>query len=112
MQDMIGCCGLNCTKCGAYVATQTDDDAKREQVAREWTRNHGGHFTADQINCDGCQATGRAPDWTAKMCPIRKCCVGKALGTCADCAEYACEDLNKFFPAESDPRKNLEALRR
>ncbi|KKM98886.1 hypothetical protein LCGC14_1153400 [marine sediment metagenome] len=112
MKDMIGCCGLNCTKCGAYVATQTDDDAKREEVAREWTQTHGGSFTADQINCDGCQANGKAPDWVAKMCPIHKCCAGKAQSTCADCTEYACEDLSKFHPAQSDPRKNLDALRK
>ena len=108
---MIGCCGLDCSECGAYLATQADDDAKREEVAREWTQKHGANFTADQINCDGCQANGRAPEWVANKCPIRKCCTGKALGTCADCTEYACEDLSKFFSPESHPRKNLDALR-
>ena len=111
MSDMIGCCGLNCTRCGAYIATQTDDDAKREEVAREWTEKHGGHFTADQINCDGCQADGRAPDWTAKMCPIRKCARGKGIETCAACDQYACEDLEGILKVAGEARANLDALR-
>ena len=111
MKDIIGCCGLNCSKCGAYIATQTDDDAKREEVAREWTKNHGAHFTADQINCDGCQANGRAPDWVAKMCPIHKCCDEKKLNTCANCNQYACEKLDDIFPEGTEQRNNLETLR-
>ncbi len=111
MKEIIGCCGLNCSKCGAYIATQTDDDAKREEVAREWTKNHGAQFTADQINCDGCQANGRAPDWVAKMCPIHKCCREKEVNTCANCPQYACKELNDFFPEGSEQRKNLDALK-
>jgi hypothetical protein len=112
MSDMIGCCGLNCTQCGAYIATQTDDDAKREEVARDWTQKHGGHFTADQIDCDGCQADGRAPDWTAKLCPIRKCCRERKIDTCAACEQYPCEQLEGILKVAPEARDNLEALRR
>ena len=111
MDDMIGCCGLNCTKCGAYIATQADDDVKREEVAQEWTRQHGHHFTAEQINCDGCQGDGRAPDWTAKMCPIRKCCRNRGVETCAACSQYPCEQLEGMFEDGSEARVNLDALR-
>jgi hypothetical protein len=111
MADMIGCCGLNCTRCGAYIATQTDDDAKREEVARDWTRKHGHPFTADQINCDGCQADGRAPEWTARLCPIRTCCREKSIATCAACDQYPCEHTLSIFEVAPEARVNLEALR-
>ncbi len=111
MKDIIGSCGLNCSQCGAYIATQTDDDALREKVAREWTQNHGAQFTADQINCDGCQVNGKAPDWVSKMCPIHKCCGEKSLNTCADCNQYACEKLDNFFQEGTEQRNNLETLR-
>lgn len=29
MNKMIAFCGLDCTKCDAYIATQTNDDALR-----------------------------------------------------------------------------------
>lgn len=111
MNDMIGCCGLNCSHCGAYIATQTDDNAKREEVAREWTEKHGAHFTADQINCDGCQADARAPDWVASMCPTRKCCKGKAIETCAVCDSYICDELQSFVEGVPEMKSNLERLR-
>lgn len=110
MNDMIACCGRDCSKCEAYIATQKDDDIKREEVARKWMRKHGGQFTADQVNCDGCQADGRVPDWVANQCPIRKCCRGKAVGTCAQCDEYPCEQL-KSLKATQKAKANLEELR-
>ncbi len=34
---MIACCGLNCSKCKAYLATQEDNDVKRAEVAKKWS---------------------------------------------------------------------------
>ena len=80
-------------------------------MAREWTQNHGVTFTADQINCDGCQADGRATDWTAKLCPIRQCCREKQVETCAECELYACEKAEAFLKAVPGARANLDARR-
>ena len=120
MKDMIGCCGLNCSKCAVYIATQTDDDGKKEEIALEWAQKHGGHFTADQMNCDGCQAEGRAPDWVPDMifrlwmgynCPLRKCCRDRGIQTCADCGDYGCSQLQEFCKDNPEMRSNLERLR-
>ncbi len=37
MNNMIGCCGLNCEKCGAYIATVNNDDEMRQKTARLWS---------------------------------------------------------------------------
>jgi len=29
---MIACCGLDCSECGGFLATQADDDIKRAEV--------------------------------------------------------------------------------
>ena len=34
---MIACCGLDCSKCEGYLATQEDNDAKRAEVAKKWS---------------------------------------------------------------------------
>lgn len=32
---MIACCGLDCSKCEGFLATQADDDSKRTEVAKQ-----------------------------------------------------------------------------
>jgi hypothetical protein len=38
MTRLISICGLVCSECGAYIATQADDDVQRKKVADEWAR--------------------------------------------------------------------------
>ena len=47
---MIACCGLDCSQCGAYQATQANDDAKRAAVAGEWSERYNVEVSPDQIN--------------------------------------------------------------
>ena len=34
---MIAYCGMDCSKCEGYLATQADSKEKREEVAKKWT---------------------------------------------------------------------------
>ncbi len=34
---MIAYCGMDCSKCEGYLATQANSDAKRKEVAEKWT---------------------------------------------------------------------------
>ena len=108
---MFGCCGINCFECGAYLATQADDDAKRRQVAEQWSVEYNTTFSAEQINCDGCTSDGCHVGYAEHFCAIRKCCMGKGLATCADCVEFACAELQKFLDDVPNARANLESLR-
>ena len=36
--QLIGCCGLDCEKCDARIATLTNDNALREKTAALWTK--------------------------------------------------------------------------
>lgn len=53
MNQLIGCCGLNCEKCDARVATVTNDNALREKTAALWTKLNGVTITPEMINCTG-----------------------------------------------------------
>jgi len=35
--DMIAYCGMDCSKCEGYLATQENSDTKRKEVAKKWT---------------------------------------------------------------------------
>ena len=38
MKKYIAYCGVDCENCGARIATIYDDDALRQEVAKEWSR--------------------------------------------------------------------------
>ena len=56
--QFIGCCGLDCEKCDARIATITNDNALREKTAALWTKLNGVTITPEMINCTGCRIAG------------------------------------------------------
>ena len=41
--QMTAYCGLNCTECPTYLATQKDDDKLRDKVAKQWSKQFKVH---------------------------------------------------------------------
>ena len=112
MRDLIACCGLDCEKCDARIATVNDDDALREDVARLWSEMNQVHITKEMINCMGCRVDGVKTPYCDSMCEIRKCASGKGYGTCAECAEVeSCEKVGMVLENSSDARENLKGMR-
>ena len=114
MDKMIAYCGLVCTDCPAYVATQADDRAALERVAAQWREAFNApEITADSIICDGCLGSngGRLSGYCYE-CEIRACGVERGVVNCAHCDEYGCEKLEGFFGHASEARAVLDEIRR
>lgn len=115
MKRMIAYCGLICTDCPAYVATQEDDRDALEQVAAHWRQQFNEPaITADSVICDGCLGTGRLSGYCS-MCEIRACAVER-LGlvpavNCAHCDDYACRKLDDFLGHVPEARTLLDGIR-
>ncbi len=113
MSENIGltaCCGLDCSKCEAYIATQANDDNKRAEVAKKWSAMYSADIKPEDINCSGCSPEG--PKFShCDVCEIRKCCMEKELENCAGCGMYACDKLENFFKIVPDARTALDKLR-
>jgi hypothetical protein len=108
---MIAYCGLVCTDCPAYIATQADDRAALEQVAAQWREEFDApDITVQWIICDGCLDGGRKCGHCAE-CQIRACGVTRGVATCAHCADYACDQLEAFFGFVPDARATLDGVR-
>lgn len=104
-------CGLICSRCDAYRATQENSPEKHELVTANWRKlNLCDDTGAEYLTCDGClNATGRKSYFCANMCEIRHCVVEKRRRSCSGCPEYPCDKLNTFL--KSAPEEQAKAMR-
>jgi len=108
---MIAYCGLKCHECGAYIATQENDDEKRKEIAKLWSEVYKADLTFEDINCSGCLSEGEGLFSNCNICEIRKCAIDKQVANCAGCDEYICDKLERFFEMVPEAKNNLEELR-
>jgi hypothetical protein len=111
MSKNIAYCGLDCSKCDAFMATQANNPDRMKQIAERWTRELGTQFAAQDILCDGCRFQ-RISGWCQKICLIRPCAEKRSVESCAHCDDYQCEKLEKFLSDEPAARVYLEETRK
>lgn len=108
---MIAYCGLDCSKCEGYLATQSDDEERKAKVAKKWSEQYNADIRPEHINCDGCRQDGKKFFYCSDMCKIRKCCIERALENCAGCKDYMCDDLKGFVDFAPEIGELLKKLR-
>ena len=112
MNDMIACCGLDCAKCDAYIATINDDNDLRSKVAKLWSELNNVEITPEMINCLGCRQDGVKTPFCESLCPIRTCCNGRGYPACGECAEMeSCRKLSMVVGTNDTALSNLREKR-
>ncbi|MBN1517152.1 DUF3795 domain-containing protein [Candidatus Sumerlaeota bacterium] len=109
---MIAYCGLDCSKCDGYLATQSGEQEKLQEVAEKWSKQFNVELKPEHVICDGCKANKRQCIHCATSCTIRKCCIEKELNSCIECDDFACEDLRFIIDHVPEAKENLEKLSR
>jgi len=110
-KKIIAYCGLICSDCPAYIATQANDQEALEKVVAQWSEEYSApDMTVESILCDGCLDGPRKCSHCAE-CEIRACGVAKGVVNCAYCDDYACEKLTGFFGFVPDAKKVLDGIR-
>jgi len=112
MEKVIGYCGIICSYCPVFMATQKNDDAERKRVAEIFTKQYGKEYVPEDINCDGCPNHSTRIFSYCNVCEIRKCGREKHIANCAHCADYQCEKLAKLFAEYSKAKNTLDEVRR
>jgi len=109
---MISYCGLICTECPTFLATQGNDDDKRKEVAELWSKQYGLPLKPQDMNCDGCLSEKGRIFGHCKVCETRKCARDKKLPNCAYCEDYACKKLDFIFKSAPAAKKSLDEIRK
>ncbi len=109
MNKYIAYCGLDCEACEARLATVKNDDALRQQVAREWSELNGVEIRPEMINCHGCRIPGMKTPYCDALCPIRQCAMNRQMETCGSCREMkTCEKLGMITGNYAEALRRLE----
>ena len=113
MDKMIAYCGLVCTDCEAYIATQANDQAALEKMAARAREEYNmPDATVESAMCDGCLGSDGRKIGYCFQCEIRACGVARGVADCAHCPKYACEKLAEFFGMATNARAVLDQVRR
>lgn len=107
--DIVSCCGIMCSECPVYIATERDDDSIRKYLAMQYTQD-GAVFYPKDINCHGCHTVSADHNKFGKGCEIRKCCKAKRVKICAECTEYPCSKIEEYVPEGCEHRDRLEEM--
>jgi hypothetical protein len=112
MDRMVAYCGLVCTDCPAYVATQADDRAALERMAEQArAKFNAPDITVESVACDGCLASDGRLGGYCLECQVRACGIERGVINCAYCDEYACDELGAFLGGAPGARATLDGIR-
>ncbi len=110
---IIAFCGLVCSECEGYKATQANDEAWKERVAAQWNVEfHTTSIDVKAVTCDGCLAFDGRLGAHCYECEIRACGIERGVANCAACADYeSCGKINGFFQFAPQAKTTLDELR-
>lgn len=104
-----GACGLDCSKCEIYAATE--NKLLAEQLANWMKKVSELYVDPRDVRCKGCKGD-RESHWSPN-CWILQCCVDeKHLDFCNECSEFPCEKLVDWSKKDKRYVEALEWLKR
>ena len=113
MEKIIGACGLVCSECEAYKATQANDVEALQKVVDKWKVEYQWDgFTVTNILCDSCMGPSERRVGHCSQCDMRRCALGKGIESCAECPDYeSCQRIADFFKFVPSAKVVLDEVR-
>ncbi len=111
MDQIIAVCGLICTDCPAYQATQAQDQAWLERVTAEWRQQFNApDLPVEAVSCNGCLAEGQKQCTHCGECSVRLCALERGVLNCGVCPDYGCEKITSLLAFMPEVKPRLDAI--
>lgn len=110
MKELQAPCGIDCSVCDAYKATQQNDLEMIKKMAENYKAKFNKDIPIESLYCDGCMSDGRHIGFCG-VCEIRSCSADKGYNTCAECSELPCEKGKFIWTDGSKSLEKLQSLR-
>lgn len=110
MDKMIAFCGIHCSECPVFLATQKDNNIMRAQVLKLWSDQYKMELSIEEINCQGCKSNGNQLFTHCMKCSIRSCAKKRGIDLCIECDVYPCKQIDDFFMVTPIAKANMEKL--
>lgn len=108
-EALIAKCGLDCSQCEAYLATQDHDIQVLTSMSEQANQQFGMTLTWEDSQCDGCMSGGRQIGYCGQ-CKVRMCAIEHDVENCAYCPEYGCATITEFFEMAPHAKTSLDAI--
>ena len=109
---MIAYCGIDCSKCGSYLATQSGKHEELEKVAVRLAKLYQAEVKPEYVICDGCRTGGRHSYFCSNTCKMRGCCIERGFYFCIECKDFPCKELQSELKNNPEAENNLKKLAR
>ncbi|WP_457558740.1 DUF3795 domain-containing protein [Candidatus Harpocratesius sp.] len=108
MPTKIAYCGLDCTKCPAYIATIENNMDQLIELSKKWSSPEM-QFSPGDMKCKGCTQSVQLFSWCSN-CEIRNCAMSRNIENCGYCGEYPCDKLTPSHENNPEARKTLDRI--
>lgn len=109
---MIAYCGIDCSKCPSYLATQSGNREEIERVAKNLAKVYRAEVKPEYVICDGCRSEGRHSYFCTNSCKMRRCCADNGFYSCIECSDFPCKELQFELEHSPEAKRNLESFKR
>jgi hypothetical protein len=109
LPELLAPCGLYCGVCRIHQATQADERAYLQRLAKVYLRRFPEIVPADadDLLCDGCLSSRRSV--FCRECSIRDCALQKGYQGCHECRDFPCSHIDEF-PLPAGKKVILRAI--
>lgn len=109
-ERIIARCGLICSECPAFLATQAGDADKIAETAAMWSKAYGVKVLPDDVWCDGCVPPGLKCGHCSD-CEVRDCAEDRDMDNCGLCPDMpGCDTIQNFFKIAPNARQVIISI--